>query len=161
MAHHLPLKIALASCLLAGSVNAAAQVGWGALSGMGEALQRLNEQNQAAEQQRELIELQHRLEMQRMEREHQLQLQLQRERAARERAAQAQTQAQGPVKMGEYPRIDAAHPEWLPLIRGAAFQSWLKVQPTSIQELTKSDRENDVILLIDLYKRDWPNWRVR
>jgi hypothetical protein len=51
-------------------------------------------------------------------------------------------------------KVDNAHPGWGVVVRSKEFTSWLSVQPDSVRKLSVSPTADQVILLLDLYKRD-------
>ena len=51
-------------------------------------------------------------------------------------------------------KVEAAHPGWIAAIRTPQFSAWKASQPASVQALAASDRAEDAILMLDLYKRD-------
>lgn len=135
--------LAGAALLVAAQVQAQ-----GAMGGVGEAMQRIGSQMQDYAAQRELIELQHRQEMERIHAQQQFEL----ERMQRERQAQAEQQRQ--EKASAERQIETAHPGWNKIVRSPEFGQWERQQPASVQALAASDRPADAILMIDLFKRD-------
>jgi len=88
----------------------------------------------------------HRLEMQRIERAHQL-------RMEESRRSEQSNRARAPSGLSaEATRVDAAHPGWQQIVRTQDFKDWLTLQQPPIQRLTASQRADDAILLLDLYK---------
>lgn len=120
----------------------------GAMGGIGEAMQRIGSQMQDYGAQRELIELQHRQEMERIHAQQQFEL----DRMQRERQAQAEQQRQ--ERTGSEKQVEAAHPGWVQITRSKEFNQWSRRQPASVQALGASDRPSDAILMLDLFKRD-------
>jgi len=51
-------------------------------------------------------------------------------------------------------KVEAAHPGWIATIRMPQFLAWKAVQPASVQTLATSERPEDAILMLDLFKRD-------
>ena len=151
------------------------------LGGAGGALEdvgRMWQQQQLIEdREKALIEQQHRQRMEQMEREHQMRLELQRqqelraeqearrrqqdlaklEEARRWREAEserAQAAAERAQREAEAAKVDRAHPGWVELVRTEEFGKWFDKQPTSVRSLGASERAEDSILVLDLYKRD-------
>lgn len=56
--------------------------------------------------------------------------------------------------VAEEAKVELAHPGWIDLVRTNQFSTWVKSQPASVRRLTQSDRAEDAILVLDLYKRD-------
>lgn len=50
--------------------------------------------------------------------------------------------------------VEQAHPGWRALVRSPDFDAWYRTQPPDVQRLAKSDRSQDAILMLTLYKRD-------
>jgi hypothetical protein len=88
---------------------------------------------------------QHELEMERIRFEYKLKAESQ-EHERLQRSAQKQA-----AQTKAYPSIDLAHPMWRATVIDLKFRTWLSTQPASIQELAKSNRETDAILLLDIY----------
>jgi hypothetical protein len=135
---------ALAAFLLL-STPCLAQYG-GARSGAGDALQDIGRRMQEHDSQLELMREQHRLEMERMERES----------ALRREAAKERERAADRAHQGEFAKIELAHPGWQRTVRSTDFEAWLQRQPASVRSLTASEHASDAILLLDLYQRDRP-----
>jgi hypothetical protein len=57
----------------------------------------------------------------------------------------------------EFAKVEAVHPGWTKTMGTADFKTWLAKQPASVRKLEQSDRSDDAILLLDLYKRDADN----
>tara|TARA_B100001250_G_scaffold407309_1_gene427852 strand:+ start:642 stop:1034 length:393 start_codon:yes stop_codon:yes gene_type:complete len=115
----------LAALVLAGQAQAQ-----GVGGALGDAMQRFGAQMYDHAAQRELLERQHQMEMERL------------------RAQQAQPAAPG------FPQLDAAHPGWKSTVQSPDFSAWMGRQPASVQALASSNREADAILILDLFKRD-------
>lgn len=111
-------------------------------------------------------EHQHKLDMKRMEREFELRAKEQeriRQQDAQRYAADQQTikgkqDQRKPIERAQLElamsQVEAAHPGWMETIKSPSFLKWRAVQPASLEALTSSDRSQDVILILDLYKRD-------
>lgn len=129
----------LAALLLSGVANA--QMG-----GMGDAMQRIGENMQNYAAQRELLELQHKQDMERMRLQQQQEINQQRQQ-------QQQTQ-----KAAQVERVmETAHPGWRKTVNSPVFAEWMSKQPRSVKNLADSDRAEDAILMLDLFKRDTSN----
>lgn len=112
------------------------------------------------------MELQHRLEMQRIERQQAYEMKLMQERRA---AAQAEAEAEKAKQQRlaaerqaaqeaelriAIQEVAAVHPDWQEIRDSQSFKDWAGQQPQSVQNLRNSSRSGDAILIIDLYKRD-------
>jgi hypothetical protein len=147
MAKRVQLNLAAAVLAVTFAHGAVAGGAMGAVGGLGDAMQSIGDNllraDLEAENQRKQVELQHRLEMERIARE---QAQLQRsavddDQRARNRAESA--------------RVEAAHPNWLKTIQSARFKAWLAAQPASLRAMAQNPASTDqVILVLDLFKRD-------
>lgn len=51
-------------------------------------------------------------------------------------------------------KIDLAHPGWRTLVKTAEFREWRQRQPERINKLGASEKAEDAILMLDIYKRD-------
>jgi Skp family chaperone for outer membrane proteins len=171
--------VLLSAITLPGAVYA--QSAWGgALQGLGEGLQRWADQ----EEQRQLMREQHDREMQRLEREHALrmealrreaeyrqqldeeqhkrqrQAELEREAKQRQQAAIERQQEQSKRAQEEQHTaaqmalVEEKHPGWGKAVNTQNFKNWLSRQPESLKRLSGSDKAEDAITLLDLYKRD-------
>lgn len=139
---------ALRTTLLAAFLTAPVAHAQGIRGGMGEALQRIGSQMQEYGAQSDLMEQQHRQEMERMRL--QQQLEMERQRQQQQQAEQARQQQAAQVER----TMEAAHPGWRQTVRSPAFDAWIARQPSSVQGLAASERPADAILLLDLFKRD-------
>jgi hypothetical protein len=139
--------------LLASSAQAGGAWG-GALGGLGDALQRQAELDQQADEQKELILQQHQLEMERMRYQFEMQ------RQAQERTAHQQATQRAADDAAAERQVEAAHPGWRALVKTSVFHQWRQTQPASVQRLGASPRAEDAILMLDLFKRDHPNWQA-
>jgi hypothetical protein len=74
-----------------------------------------------------------------------------------QRAEQAQRQRGADVSS----QMEAAHPGWVRTVQSRAFGAWKTKQPPRVQALGASNRPEDAILMLDLYKRDVPNWAAQ
>ena len=149
----------------------------GGLAGGFDALSKDMDKRQDLENQKALILQQHDLEMKRLEREHQLRMQAderaakaaerryQEEQTARaaarvavqeaEKARVAKAESDRLPKEEETDRlVEAAHPGWKAIVNSKAFDKWVSKQPRSVAALAESDRVQDAILMIDLFKKD-------
>lgn len=50
--------------------------------------------------------------------------------------------------------VDLAHPGWRTLVKTAEFGEWRQKQPERIKKLGASEKAEDAILMLDIYKRD-------
>jgi hypothetical protein len=141
-------------CAIAFATPALAGGAWGALGGLGDALQRQAELDQQAEAQKELMLQRHQLEMERTRYEFEMQ------RQGQERAAQQQAAQQVADKAAVDRQTEAAHPGWKAMVKTSEFDRWRQAQPGSVQRLGASSRVEDAILMLDLFKRDRPNWQA-
>lgn len=146
----------------------------GALEGLGDSLEstgRMMQQQMLLEQQQErAIELQHKLDMQRLEREHQMRLEYQRQQAIRDEQEAKQRQEEARQreqiqaenrrqeelerKRAAIAQVEQAHPGWGQIVKSSGFKEWRDKQPESVQRLGESESAGDAILMLDLYKRD-------
>lgn len=159
----------------------------GALGGLAGAFKALSEdleKKEDFENQKALIQRQHDLEMRRIELEHQLRMQMderarqaaaqkyqeeQRSRIAADLAEvqaaktrQAQAVADRVAREQENERIvEAVHPGWKAIVNSKTFDKWASKQPRSIAALAESERVQDAILMIDLFKRDTKTVKVK
>jgi hypothetical protein len=150
----------------------------GAAEGMGDSLMRWAEH----EERRRLMLEQHRLEMERLEREHALRMEAMRrheEQRNREREAEAERQAQEQLhayrqqqlevaarqeelrreeerRALEEAKVEQKHPGWKKMVASKSFRDWWARQPESLKRLGDSDNAEDAITVLDLYKRDRP-----
>lgn len=125
----------------------------GALKGLGDGLQRWAEMEQQRLQAQELMRQQYEYDMQRIERQNQLQMQqLDREEQLRREKAKQEYERQ--ARSDERSRLDSAHPGWWQTVRSEQFKQWMDRQPASVQNLSKSHKADDAILMLDLFKRD-------
>jgi hypothetical protein len=138
----MPLKHKAAAALVAFAVAAHAG-GWGALGGLGEALQQQGEQMQAIEAQKEMMERQHQMEMER--------LRYQNER----QQAPAAAPLLSPEEL-ERRRllVDRAHPGWRQLVSTPVYRAWVNNSPPEMQRLVRSVEAADVIYAISVFKRE-------
>ena len=149
--------IAIAALLAVFSGTANAQSAWGtaifgALEGLGKAAEESHKQEAGRDRQLQVLERQHRFEIERIEREHQLKRE---EQARQEALLQDQDNAKRrDAKAAGQQKLHAAHPDWLTIVRTQDFRSWAGQQPESVKRLAVSDRAADAILIFDLYKRD-------
>jgi hypothetical protein len=142
-------------CVILLASTAQAGGAWGgALGGLGDALQRQAELDQQADEQKELILQQHNLEMERMRYQFEMQ------RQAQERAAQQQAAQRAADDAAAERQVEAAHPGWRAVVKTSEFHRWRQMQPASVQQLGASSRPQDAILMLDLFKRDRPNWQL-
>jgi hypothetical protein len=141
-------------CAIAFATPALAGGAWGALGGMGDALQRQAELDSQAEAQKDLMRQQHQLEMERMRYEFEMRRQGQ-ERAAQQQAAQRVADTTAVDR-----QMEAAHLGWKAMVTASEFDRWPQMQPPSVQRLGASSRVEDAILMLDLFKRDRPNWQA-
>jgi hypothetical protein len=148
------VKHLAAYCAFILTCTAQAGGGLGALGGLGDAMQRQAEMDSEAEAQKQLILQRHELEMERMRRDYEMQ------RQAQERSAQQQAARRAAEDAAADRRVDAAHPGWRTMVKTRAFREWTQAQPASVQRLGASQRPEDAILMLDLYKRDRPNWQA-
>lgn len=66
--------------------------------------------------------------------------------------ALAQTDAQKQAAMAE---VAKTHPDWAQIVRSQGFDQWLAKQPPSLIKVANDSWEpSQIIMLIDLYKRD-------
>ena len=107
------------------------------------------EEAEAAQQRRD--ERRHELEMKRIEREYELRAQ---EQARMRQQPTDQDDLRNRTQESLYRQFEAAHPDWRSIVKSQDFKQWGQRQPASVQSLAKTRRISDVILLIDLYKRD-------
>jgi hypothetical protein len=143
----------IVACFFVPSITQAQGRTAGALGGAADALQDISRSLLNAELQRQLMLEQHNLEMQRLEREHEMRMQeLRDQEAAKERSAR-----QGEARQAERQKVEAAHPGWVALVRTDDFRNWLSGQPASVKELTASDRAEDAIIILNLFKLDRRN----
>lgn len=152
------MKLILAALILALLPGAASsQSAWGtaisgALEGLGKSAEESLKQEAERDRQLQILERQHRLEMERIEREYQLR----REEQVRQQALlrDRENAKQRDAKTAEIQKLEAAHPGWTTIVRTQEFRSWSEQQPESVKGLGHSGRATDAILMIDLYKRD-------
>lgn len=141
--------------LLIQASSSHAQVGGAILQGLGESLQRWAVLEQQRLQAEELMQRQHELDMRRIEREHELRLdQARMDNLRREADERARIWQEKKEREHELAKMNAAHPGWVQTVRSDSFRQWKNQQPASVQALGASDRADDAILMLDLYKRD-------
>jgi hypothetical protein len=134
----------LAASLLAAALSAnAGGAALGALSGMGDALSDIASRDAEQQRQMELIQRQHDLEMQRMQREFELQRRL---------AAPPPPAPRPPAVDREIALVDRVHPGWRTLVATDEFGAWLQAQPPETRRLARSNSGADAVQLIDQYK---------
>lgn len=146
---------ALRTTLLAAFLAVPVAHAQGIRGGMGEALQRIGSQMQEYGAQSDLMEQQHRQEMERMQLQQQLEMERQRQRQQQLQTQQQQAEQDRQKQTAQVERtMEAAHPGWRQTVRSPAFDQWIARQPSSVQGLAASERPADAILLLDLFKRD-------
>ena len=151
----------------------------GGISGAAGALSEMAEAQMRANAQREAIQQQHQLEMERLDR------QMQYERARREQSAaemrnqSLMSQLQSEVRtqrdyiktleakverLTQYNnsmteayhsfRVYEKYPLWRETIKAKQFSSWLYQKPQDVQSLARSPHSDDAIKLLDLYQSE-------
>ncbi|MBI4195959.1 MAG: hypothetical protein HY526_12870 [Betaproteobacteria bacterium] len=119
----------------------------------------LARQHSLLDEQRRRLDHERQLESQRLEREHRFQIERLRheqrlEVLLREREARLREQDWQRATDDE---VERAHPGWKSLMSTAQFNAWYLDQPASLQRLRDSGRAEDVMVVLDLYKRDAAN----
>lgn len=130
-----------ALALLLVSAPTYADLDWGgAAAGAGEAMSEIGRMmiQDAMIRQREQDEYQRQMELQRQQES----LRQQHEELARQRYYEA-----------EVWKVNGAHPGWQETVAAEEFVSWMKKQPESVRRLADSNRAEDAILMLDLYKQ--------
>ena len=56
-------------------------------------------------------------------------------------------------------QIEAAHPNWMRTVMSKEFSVWKSLQPYHVQQLSASDRPEDAIRMLDLFKADRAKWQ--
>jgi hypothetical protein len=158
-------------------VSALAQ-GWaGALEGLGRAGQDVGRQLMDEANERERLERLNKMQMEQdrrrfeyekqlLERRHQIEREqaLEQQRAATQAKLDQQRVAEQAkierlqleaerVKL-EKAKVEQAHPHWEQTVRSPRFSQWRNTQPASVKALANSDKAEDAVLMLDLYKRD-------
>ena len=107
------------------------------------------------EAQRKLLELQHQLEMQRMDRHYELQERERQEAARRAAAARASQQRPPPEEIQRrLAEVERAHPGWRRLTSTPSFENWVNNSPPYVRTLRASWEPADTINLITIFKRE-------
>jgi hypothetical protein len=142
--------------LLASSAHAGGA--WGALGGLGDALQRQAELDRQAEAQKEMMLQQHELEMERMR--YQFEMQRQADERARNNADRVQRKAAyeasrpAPEEVQRRLRaLEHVHPDWRAIEASPSYQNWLNNAP-QIDRLLPTWSEATWIYVFSTYKRE-------
>jgi hypothetical protein len=115
-------------------------------------MQSWGEEQQQLEAQKELIELQHRHEMERMQ--YQDELRRQADERARQPIASMAPRLSEEELQRRREQVERAHPGWVQLATSPTYKDWLNHASPNIRRLSASLDPADVIYVLSVYKRE-------